>query len=208
MVLLIDNYDSFTFNILHFLGDLGIECQVIRNDKVTIDAILNPKLEPQTPPAIIISPGPATPDTAGISLELIKQAAGKIPILGICLGHQSIGQVFGGKVIQAPQIVHGKRSLIIHKSEGIFQGIENNFQATRYHSLIVERDTLPDCLKITAETEDGIIMGLEHTIHHIYGVQFHPESIASQQGHKILSNFLRIAKLSPHRIPENLTLEL
>ncbi len=184
-ILLIDNYDSFTYNLVHYLMGLGAAVEVIRNDTLRVGEILAKK-----PDGIVISPGPATPDTAGICLELIPAIAGKIPLLGVCLGHQAIGQAFGGKVIRAPEIMHGKTSLIHHRGEGIFNGLKSPFTATRYHSLIVERASLPACLSITAETEDGIIMGLQHKEYAIHGVQFHPESIASEHGHDLLRNFL------------------
>lgn len=189
MFLLIDNYDSFTYNLYHYLGELGIDVTVMRNDAISVDEALA-----LAPEGIIISPGPCTPDTAGICLELVKRAAGQVPVLGVCLGHQTIGQAFGGKVIRAPQLMHGKVSRIFHRARGIFAGLPNGFRATRYHSLIVERDSLPSCLKITAETEDGIIMGLEHSDFNIHGVQFHPESIESEHGHKILQNFIHLAR--------------
>jgi len=185
-ILLIDNYDSFTYNLLHYLSEMGADdIEVKRNDTVTPEEVLE-----MNPAGIVISPGPCDPDHAGICLDLIKQAAGKLPMFGVCLGHQSIGQVFGGKVIRAPKPMHGKISKIIHQGKGVFKDLPSPFEATRYHSLIVERKTLPDCLEITAETEDGIIMGLQHKEHNIHGVQFHPESIASEHGHKILKNFL------------------
>ena len=185
MILLLDNYDSFTYNLLHYLCELGKEVIVKRNDVITPDEILAMK-----PEAIVISPGPGTPEESGICLELVKQAAGKVPMLGVCLGHQTIGQAFGGKVIRAPQPMHGKISAIYHKSESVFKGLPNPFNATRYHSLIVEKDSLPDCLAITAETNDGIIMGLRHKEFDIHGVQFHPESIASEHGHDMLRTFI------------------
>ena len=185
-IFLLDNYDSFTYNLLHYLGELGKEVIVRRNDVLTVADVLALK-----PEAIVISPGPGTPDTSGICLELVKEAAGKVPLLGVCLGHQTIGQVFGGKVIRAEKPMHGKISKIVHKKQGVFTGLPSPFNATRYHSLIVERKTLPDCLAITAETEDGIIMGLQHKELNIHGVQFHPESIASEYGHELLANFVR-----------------
>lgn len=185
-LLLIDNYDSFTYNLLHYLGQLGAQVEVVRNDAIrAADAMA------KAPDGIVISPGPATPNEAGICLELITIAAGKIPLFGVCLGHQSMAQAFGGKVIRAPQPMHGKTSPIFHHNKGVFAGLPNPFTATRYHSLIAERDSLPDCLEITAETEDHIIMGLQHRTHPIHGVQFHPESIASEQGHALLNNFLQ-----------------
>lgn len=192
MLILIDNYDSFTYNLVHYLGELGAESVVIRNDKVTAEEVIA-----QKPQAIVLSPGPCTPNEAGVCLDLIKKAGPTIPLLGVCLGHQSIGQSYGGKVIRAPQPMHGKLSTITHTNKGVFEGLPKSFEITRYHSLIVERATLPDCLEITAETSDGIIMGLQHKTHPVHGVQFHPESIASQQGHALLANFLRLAGFTP-----------
>ncbi|MDH3474500.1 MAG: aminodeoxychorismate/anthranilate synthase component II [Rhodospirillales bacterium] len=189
MYLLIDNYDSFTYNLYHFLSELGAEVEVRRNDALTVEAALAPK-----PEGLVLSPGPCDPDQAGICLDLVAAAAGRLPILGVCLGHQSIGQAFGGKVVRAPLPMHGKLSEISHGGEGIFAGLPSPLSATRYHSLIVARDSLPDCLKITAETEDGLIMGLSHRDLPIHGVQFHPESIASEHGHALLGNFLELAK--------------
>jgi anthranilate synthase component 2 len=194
MLLLIDNYDSFTYNLVHFLGELGAACEVHRNDRITTEEVLARK-----PKAIVLSPGPCTPNEAGICLDLIAKAGPTIPLLGVCLGHQSIGQVYGGKVIRAPEPLHGKLSTIRHFDKSVFKGLPPTFQVTRYHSLIVERQSLPDCLDITAETEDGIIMGLMHKTHPVHGVQFHPESIASEQGHALLANFLTLAGLSPKR---------
>jgi anthranilate synthase component 2 len=194
MLILIDNYDSFTYNLVHFLGELGAPCEVIRNDKITADNVLKKK-----PKAIVLSPGPCTPNEAGICLDLIAKAGPKIPLLGVCLGHQAIGQVYGGKVIRAPEPLHGKLSTIRHTGKGVFKGLPERFQVTRYHSLIVERKSLPDCLEITAETSDGLIMGLQHKSHPVHGVQFHPESIASEQGHALLANFLEAAGMSPRR---------
>ena len=188
MILLIDNYDSFTFNLVHFLGELGAEVAVHRNDKITVADVLAAELE-----AIVLSPGPCTPDDAGICLDLIAQAAPKIPILGVCLGHQAIGQAFGGAVVRAPSPVHGKLSEIRHQAGGVFRGINGPFRATRYHSLVVERDTLPDSLSVTAETDDRLVMGLSHKTLPVHGVQFHPESIASEHGHLVLKNFLELA---------------
>ena len=184
-ILLIDNYDSFTYNLVHYLIALGASVEVIRNDTLRVNEILAKQLD-----GIVLSPGPCSPNEAGVCLELITAAAGKIPLLGVCLGHQSIGQAFGGDVVRAPQIMHGKTSEIHHHGKGIFKGLKNPFTATRYHSLIVDRATLPDCLEITAETADGIIMGLQHREHSIHGVQFHPESIASEHGHDLLRNFI------------------
>jgi len=189
MFLLIDNYDSFTYNLVHYLGELGAETVVRRNDAITVDEVVG--LQPQ---GIVISPGPCDPDRAGICLDLIRRVAGQIPLFGVCLGHQSIGQAFGGQVIRAPQPMHGKVSRITHTGTGVFAGLPSPFEATRYHSLIVARETLPDCLDITAETEDGIIMGLAHKTLPVHGVQFHPESIASQHGHDILKNFLDLTR--------------
>jgi anthranilate synthase component 2 len=193
MFLLIDNYDSFTYNLFHYLGELDVEVEVVRNDAMSADEVLdlqkNGALE-----GVILSPGPCTPDEAGICLELLKKAAGALPIFGVCLGHQSIGQAYGGKVIRAPYLMHGKVSEIHHKGQSVFKGLENPFRATRYHSLIVERESLPDCLQITAETEDGLIMGLSHKTDPVHGVQFHPESIESQHGHDILRNFIDLAR--------------
>ena len=197
MLILIDNYDSFTYNLVHYLGELGAACQVHRNDKITVDEVLALK-----PKGIVLSPGPCTPREAGICLELIERAGPTIPLLGVCLGHQAIGQVYGGQVVRAPVLMHGKLSRIVHKGHGVFKGLPKSFQVTRYHSLIVARDTLPDCLTITAETSpaDGsVIMGLQHKTYPIHGVQFHPESIASEHGHALLANFLDNAVISPRR---------
>jgi anthranilate synthase component 2 len=188
MFVLIDNYDSFTYNLYHFLGELGASVEVRRNDQLSAEDVM--AMRPQ---GIILSPGPCDPDRAGICLDLIKTAAGKLPILGVCLGHQAIGQAFGGRVVRAPLPMHGKLSSLKHSGEGIFEDIPSPFTATRYHSLTVERSSLPDCLISTAETEDGVIMGLAHRSLPIYGVQFHPESIASEHGHRLLGNFLRRA---------------
>ncbi len=189
MILLIDNYDSFTFNLVHFLGDLGAMCDVRRNDALTPAEALALK-----PEAIVLSPGPCTPNEAGICLDLIADAAGQVPILGVCLGHQAIGQAFGGKVLRAPVPMHGKLSRISHQGTDIFADLPSPFEATRYHSLIVERGTLPDVLVPTAFTEDGLVMGLRHRTLPVFGVQFHPESIASQHGHALLANFLAITR--------------
>ncbi|MGD0105912.1 MAG: aminodeoxychorismate/anthranilate synthase component II [Rhodopila sp.] len=189
MILLIDNYDSFTFNLYHFLGDVGAQCEVWRNDKLSVaDA------RAMQPEAIVLSPGPCTPTEAGICLDLIAAAAGKVPILGVCLGHQAIGQAFGGKVIRAPEPMHGKVSDITHAGTGILAGLPSPFRATRYHSLIVERDTIPETLVPTAWTSDGLIMAMHHRTLPIHGVQFHPESIASEHGHTILANFLNLTR--------------
>jgi anthranilate synthase component II len=189
MLLLIDNYDSFTFNLVHFLGDVGGRCEVVRNDKLTVESALA-----RNPEAIVLSPGPCTPNEAGICLDLIAAAAGKVPVLGVCLGHQAIGQAFGGEVVRAPAPMHGKLSKISHDGSGILEGVPNPFSATRYHSLIVARDSLPDVLIPTAWTEDGLIMAMHHRDLPIHGVQFHPESIASEHCHRILANFLAIAR--------------
>ena len=188
MLVLIDNYDSFAFNLVHYLGELGAAVDVHRNDKVTSAAVID-----ADPDAIVLSPGPCTPKEAGICLDLIAQAAPTIPILGVCLGHQAIGDAFGGRVVRAPEPVHGKVSEIRHRGAGIFRGINAPFSATRYHSLVVERASLPRQLTVTAETGDGLIMGLAHTRLPVHGVQFHPESIASEHGHLMLKNFLDIA---------------
>jgi anthranilate synthase component 2 len=189
MILLIDNYDSFTFNLVHFLGDLGAACDVRRNDAVTVEAALA-----LAPEAIVLSPGPCTPNEAGICCDLIRAASGRVPILGVCLGHQAIGQVFGGEVVRAPRPMHGKVSPVHHRGTDIFAGLPSPFRATRYHSLTVRPDTLPAALVPTAHTEDGVIMGLRHEALPVFGVQFHPESIASEHGHDILANFLAIAR--------------
>ena len=189
MLALIDNYDSFTYNLVHFLGDLGAETQVWRNDAIGVGELLE-----RRPEAIVISPGPCDPDRAGICLELIDKAAGKVPLFGVCLGHQAIGQAFGGKVVRAPQMMHGKTSAIRHDGAGIFAGVPEGFTATRYHSLTVAPESMPDCLAVTARTDDGVIMGLAHKTLPVWGVQFHPESIATEHGHKILDNFLKLAQ--------------
>lgn len=183
-ILLLDNYDSFTYNLLHYLGELGANVDVVRNDKITVAEIMT-----KQPQGIVISPGPGTPDDSGICLELIKKISGKIPLFGVCLGHQAIGQAFGGKVVRTHPM-HGKTSPVMHEGKTIFAGLPSPFIATRYHSLIVERVSLPDALEITAQTQDGVIMGLSHKEHVTHGVQFHPESIASEHGHAILKNFL------------------
>ena len=185
MLLMIDNYDSFTYNLVQYLAEIGQEVEVVRNDKISIEEIN--KLNPQY---IVISPGPCTPNEAGISLELIEAFKGKIPILGVCLGHQSIGQAFGGKIIHAQTIMHGKTSKISHNNKGVFRGIKNPFIATRYHSLVIEKQSLPNCFDITAWTDDNEIMGIKHKELAIEGVQFHPESILSEHGHDLLKNFL------------------
>jgi anthranilate synthase component 2 len=189
MILLIDNYDSFTFNLVHFLGDLGAACDVRRNDTLTPDEAL--ALDPD---AIVLSPGPCSPNEAGICCDLIRAAAGRVPILGVCLGHQAIGQVFGGEVVRAPKPMHGKVSPVLHDGTDVFAGLPTPFGATRYHSLTLRPETFPDTLRVTARTEDGVIMGLRHEVFPVFGVQFHPESIASQYGHDLLANFLAIAR--------------
>jgi anthranilate synthase component 2 len=189
MIVLIDNYDSFTFNLVHYFGELGEEVDVRRNDKVASGDVIA-----ADPDAIVLSPGPCTPKEAGICLDLIAKAAATIPILGVCLGHQAIGDAFGGKVVRAPSPVHGKLSEIRHQGRGIFRGINAPFKATRYHSLVVERDSMPNDLTVTADTDDGLVMGLAHTRLPVHGVQFHPESIASDHGHLMLKNFLDIAQ--------------
>ena len=185
MLLMIDNYDSFTYNLVQYLAEIGQEVEVVRNDKISIEEIN--KLKPKY---IVISPGPCTPNEAGISLSLIEAFKGKIPILGVCLGHQSIGQAFGGKIIHAQTIMHGKTSKISHNNKGVFRGIKDPFIATRYHSLVIDRESLPDCFDITAWTDDNEIMGIKHKELAIEGVQFHPESILSEHGHDLLKNFL------------------
>ena len=189
MIILIDNYDSFTFNLVHYLGGLGAEVSVHRNDKISAADVVAAE-----PEAIVLSPGPCTPNEAGVCLDLIAQASATIPILGVCLGHQAIGQAFGGDVIRAPIPVHGKLSEMSHEGKGIFRGINTTFWATRYHSLVVDRTTLPDNLAVTAQTADRLIMALEHKTRPVHGVQFHPESIASEHGHVILRNFLDLAR--------------
>ncbi len=190
MLLMIDNYDSFTYNLVQYFGELGAEVKVYRNDQITLD-----ELDAQQPERIVISPGPCTPNEAGISLAAIEHFAGKVPLLGVCLGHQGIGQAFGGKIVHARRIMHGKASMIHHKNEGVFKGLDNPVEATRYHSLVIETESLPDCLEITAwtETPDGEfdeIMGVRHKTLAVEGVQFHPESILTRQGHDMLKNFL------------------
>lgn len=190
MILMIDNYDSFTYNVVQYLGELKADVKVVRNDEITIADI-----HQLAPEKIVISPGPCTPNEAGISVETIKIFAGKIPLLGICLGHQSIGQAFGGKVIRAPEVMHGKTSPVFHANKGVFTGLKNPLQATRYHSLVIEKESLPDCLEVTAWTQDANgkmaeIMGVRHKTLAVEGVQFHPESILTEQGHELLKNFL------------------
>ena len=187
MILVIDNYDSFTFNLVQYLGELGAEMEVWRNDRITLDEIAAKK-----PERIVISPGPCTPREAGVSVSLVQRFSGELPILGVCLGHQSIGEAFGGEVVRAPYLMHGKTSQIHHNEQGVFHALPQDFTATRYHSLIVRKETLPDSLSITAETGDGLIMGLRHKEHPTVGVQFHPESILTDVGKKLLSNFLTL----------------
>ena len=194
MLLMIDNYDSFTYNLVQYFGELGADVCVYRNDQITLDEVV--KLNPER---IVISPGPCTPNEAGISLEVIKHFAGKVPLLGVCLGHQSIGQAFGGNIVHAREIMHGKTSMIHHNDVGVFKGLENPFEATRYHSLVIEKDSLPDCLEVTAWTENekgelDEIMGVRHKTLDVEGVQFHPESILTQHGHDMLKNFLNRKK--------------
>jgi anthranilate synthase component 2 len=193
MLILIDNYDSFTYNLVHFLGELGAECEVYRNDALKPADVLKKR-----PKAIVLSPGPCTPNEAGICLDLIEAAKDKVPILGVCLGHQAIGQAMGGTIVRTKPM-HGKLSAIHHRNIGVFEGLSDPLEVTRYHSLIVDRATLPACLQVTAETSDGIIMGLQHETFAVHGVQFHPESIASQEGHELLANFLRIAGIKTTR---------
>ncbi len=189
MLLVIDNYDSFTYNLVQYFGELGEDVQVFRNDEITLEGV-----ERLNPARIVVSPGPCTPNEAGISVAAITYFAGKVPILGVCLGHQSIGQAFGGKIIHAKQVMHGKTSEIRHHGSGVFTGLPAGFQATRYHSLVIERESLPDCLEVTAWTDDGEIMGVRHKTLPIEGVQFHPESILTEHGHAMLKNFLEGTK--------------
>ncbi len=186
MLLMIDNYDSFTYNLVQYFGELGQDVKVIRNDAITV-----PEIGAMTPDYLVISPGPCAPAQAGVSLAAIQEYAGKIPLLGVCLGHQAIGEAFGGKIIHAQQLMHGKTSPVFHKNVGVFRGLPNPITCTRYHSLAIERVSLPACLEITAETEDGEIMGVRHKTLPVEGVQFHPESILTEQGHQMLDNFLK-----------------
>jgi anthranilate synthase component 2 len=196
MILVIDNYDSFTFNLVHYLLELGAETHVVRNDAITTAEAMALK-----PRAILLSPGPCTPNEAGICLDLIAAAAdARLPLFGVCLGHQSIGQAFGGTVLRAPQVMHGKTSPMSHDGTGVFAGLPSPFNATRYHSLIVREDDLPDCLVVNARSPDGLIMGMHHRDLPLHGVQFHPESIATEHGHDLLANFLRIAGMTPKRL--------
>ncbi|MGH6814218.1 MAG: anthranilate synthase component II [Hyphomicrobiaceae bacterium] len=194
MLILIDNYDSFTYNLVHFLGELGASSQVYRNDKITVDDVLKAK-----PKGIVLSPGPCTPNEAGICLDLIARAGAHIPLLGVCLGHQAIGQAYGGTVVRAPLPMHGKLSTIRHRGRGLFEGLPARFEVTRYHSLIVARADLPADFEVTAETADGLIMGLQHKHHPVHGLQFHPESIKTEHGHALLANFLKAAGLPVRR---------
>ena len=198
MVFVLDNYDSFTYNLVQYMGELGAEMVIRRNDELSVDEV-----EALEPERILLSPGPCTPDEAGICLPLISAAAGHVPLLGVCLGHQAIGQVFGGEVIRAPKPMHGKVSPVRHRGTDLFHGLPSPFGATRYHSLTVRADTLPNCLVATAHTEDGVIMGLRHEEHPVFGVQFHPESIASEHGHDILANFLKLARAANARRDED-----
>jgi len=185
MIVLIDNYDSFTYNLFHYIGELGVDVIVHRNDAISVDDVIGLK-----PEGIVISPGPCDPDKAGICLDLVARAAGTVPIFGVCLGFQSIGQAFGGRIIRAPEPMHGKVSAINHQGQSVFRGLPSPFQATRYHSLSIEPASLPDCLTVTANSDDGVIQGICHKDLNVHGVQFHPESIASEHGHKMLRNFL------------------
>jgi len=185
-LLMIDNYDSFTYNLVQYLGELGADVEVRRNDAVTVEDVLA-----LAPERIVISPGPCTPNEAGITLELLERLSGRVPILGVCLGHQAIGQAFGGKVVRATQVMHGKVSRIRHDGRGVFSGIPDDFVATRYHSLVIERSSLPDCLALTAQAEDGEIMGVRHRSLAVEGVQFHPEAMLTEHGHRLLENFLK-----------------
>ncbi len=190
MLLMIDNYDSFTYNLVQYFGELGEDVHVYRNDQITVDEIKG-----LSPDRIVISPGPCTPNEAGVSIDTIKAFSGKLPILGVCLGHQSIGQAFGGKIVHAKELMHGKTSMIYHNDVGVFTGLSNPFEATRYHSLVVQRGSLPDCLEVTAWTDDDEIMGLRHKEYAVEGVQFHPESILTEHGHALLKNFLQTKQL-------------
>jgi anthranilate synthase/aminodeoxychorismate synthase-like glutamine amidotransferase len=186
MIVMLDNYDSFTYNLVQYLGEMGEDLRVFRNDEVTVEQVLD-----LNPDQIIVSPGPCTPLEAGISVPLIEAAAGKVPLLGVCLGHQSIGQAFGGEIVRAGRLMHGKTSPIHHEGKGVFSGLPSPFEATRYHSLVIRRETIPDCLEITAETEIGEIMGVRHREMPVEGVQFHPESILTEHGKELLANFIR-----------------
>lgn len=187
MLIVIDNYDSFTYNLVQYFGELGAEMKIFRNDEITVE-----QLRALKPSRICISPGPCTPNEAGVSCEVIKAFGAELPVFGVCLGHQSIGQVYGGDVVRAAELMHGKTSMIHHEGDSVFKGLSNPFVATRYHSLIVKKETLPDCLEVTAWTDDGLIMGLKHKEHNVHGVQFHPESILTDEGKQILKNFLEL----------------
>lgn len=195
MITLIDNYDSFTWNLYHFLGELGAETVVHRNDQISVGQVLSSGTD-----GIVLSPGPCTPDDAGICLELVEAAKDKLPLFGVCLGHQSLGQVFGADVVRAPDLMHGKVSTVEHYGHPLFEGIPSKFQATRYHSLTIEPNSMPDCLEVTARSDDGVIMGISHRELPMHGVQFHPESIASEYGHKLLGNFLKLTGLEPKEV--------
>ena len=186
MLLMIDNYDSFTYNLVQYFGELGEDVKVVRNDEATVEQIAA-----MNPQRIVVSPGPCTPNEAGVSVPVIRHFAGRIPLLGVCLGHQSIGQAFGGRIVHAKQLMHGKVSRISHQSTGVFRDLPNPLTATRYHSLVIEQESLPDCLQVTAWTDDGEIMGVRHRQHHVEGVQFHPESVLTERGHDLLANFLK-----------------
>jgi len=189
MILLIDNYDSFTYNLFHYLGELGADVRVVRNDEISAAEALGMK-----PDGIVLSPGPCTPNEAGICLDVISRANGAMPILGVCLGHQAIGQIYGGKVVRAPKPMHGKLSRVHHTGKSVFRGLNNDFLATRYHSLTIDPPSMPGSLEVTATSEDGVIQGVMHKTHPVHGVQFHPESIAAENGHALLANFLQIAR--------------
>ena len=198
MLVVIDNYDSFTYNLVQYLGELGAQIRVFRNDEISVA-----ELRQMQPEAVVISPGPGRPEDAGISLELIRELGPKLPILGVCLGHQCIGQVYGGRIVPAPELMHGKTSLIYHRGVGVFEGLSQPFVATRYHSLVIEPSTCPDELEVTAQTCDGTIMGVRHRRYlHVQGVQFHPESILTAEGKRLLSNFLRLAQLHALGAPQ------
>ena len=189
MLLLVDNYDSFTYNLFHYLGELGAKVKVVRNDEITAQEALAMK-----PEGIVLSPGPCTPNEAGICLDVIEKAQGRMPILGVCLGHQAIGQAYGGRIVRAPEPMHGKLSRVHHTGKSVFRGLNNDFLATRYHSLTIDPPSMPPSLEVTATSEDGVIQGVMHKSHPVHGVQFHPESIASENGHALLANFLALAR--------------
>ena len=189
MITLIDNYDSFTYNLVHYIGELGFDVEVFRNDQIEVEELWR-----RSPEAIVLSPGPGRPESAGISLDVVKSAPADMPIFGVCLGHQTIGQAFGGDVVLADEMMHGKTSAIRHQGNGVFDGLPDGLTATRYHSLVVDTETLPDCLQPTAQTDDGVLMGMQHKSRPIHSVQFHPESIASEHGHDMLKNFLDLAR--------------